>query len=136
MDHEKPSREMKRILVVDDHAGMRELLTFQLHRENFLVDEAEDGLQAMVRVARARPDLIVLDLMMPKLDGRGVIARLQREGFGDIPVIVMTGYSEAFNREAIMREPNVVDYLAKPFKFAELGARIRELIGKGVAALP
>ena len=134
MDAPKTDRELKRLLIVDDHAGIRELFSFHMHRENFMVDEAEDGLQGLIRAARNPPDLIVLDLMMPKLDGRGVLIRLREQGLGHIPVIVVTGYSEAFNKAAILKEPNVVDYLTKPMSFAGLGARIRVYIAKGIPA--
>ncbi|MBI3552072.1 MAG: response regulator [Elusimicrobia bacterium] len=122
----------KRLLIVDDHAGIREVFIFHMHRENFIVGEAEDGLEALTLVERCRPDLIVLDLMMPKLDGCGVLKRLQERGFGDIPVIVMTGFSEVFARDTVMTYPNVVDYLTKPFPYDGLAQRIRDFIDKGL----
>jgi CheY-like chemotaxis protein len=129
--------KLKRLLVVDDHAGIRDVFLFEMHaEEDFVVGEACDGLQALALVKRARPDLIMLDLLMPNLNGMGVLKRLRDEGFGDIPVVVMTGFGEVFEKEAVLAEPNVVDFLEKPFSYDGLADRIRRHISKGVVGAP
>ncbi len=133
MSNTKPAQ---RILIVDDHAGIRDVFIFHMQGQNFIIGEAEDGVQAMALVRRLRPDLIVLDLLMPSLNGCAVLDLLQEEGYGDIPVIVMTGMDEAFDKDAILRQPNVVDYLIKPFSYDGLAKRIRNFIAKGVPAAP
>ena len=129
-------RNPKRLLIVDDHAGIRDVFIFQMQGEDFILGEAADGEQALALVEKSRPDLIVLDLMMPKLDGLEVLKRLQARGQGDIPVIVMTGFNEVFSQQTVMAQPNVVAYLTKPFSYDGLAQRIRDFIEKGVPARP
>jgi CheY-like chemotaxis protein len=117
----------KRVLLIDDDESLREL--FQLAMGNrFNVTVAEDGEKGLEKVAAFRPHLIVLDLMMPRLDGFGVIHKLQDMGFKDIPVIVITGYSEKANGGLASQEPNVVAFLQKPLKFEDLIAKINGLL--------
>jgi two-component system OmpR family response regulator len=117
----------KRILLIDDDEGLRELFQLAMGKE-FNVAVAEDGLKGMEKVAAFRPHLIVLDLMMPFLDGFAVIHKLRAEGHGAIPVIVITGYSDKANEGVISGEPNVVAFFHKPLKFDDLKAKINGLL--------
>ncbi|MDH7498309.1 MAG: response regulator, partial [Syntrophomonadaceae bacterium] len=84
-----------RILVVDDELPIVELVKFNLEKEGFQVDVAHDGLSALRAVEAARPDLVVLDIMLPNLDGLEVCRRLRRSPeFGDIPIIMLTAKGE------------------------------------------
>jgi two-component system response regulator MprA len=113
----------KRLLLIDDDESLRELFQLALGKR-FNTAVAEDGVAGLAKVPAFKPDLIVLDLMMPRLDGFGVIHKLQEQGFSAIPVIVITGYSDQASENIVSSEPNVVAFLRKPLKFDELTARI------------
>ena len=100
------------ILIADDRASSRELLRLVLERAGYEVVEAEDGEQALSRARAVNPDLILLDLQMPALDGYGVLAALRSEArFENLPVLALT--ASAMRRERII-EAGFTDYLAKP----------------------
>ena len=102
------------ILIADDRPGSRELLVLVLERAGYAVAEAEDGEQALQRVRDVRPDLVLLDLQMPKLDGYGVLAALRSDAhFADLPVLALTASAMRGDRERIL-EAGFTDYLAKP----------------------
>lgn len=117
----------KRILLIDDDESLRELFVLAMSKR-FNAAVAEDGVKGLAKVAAFKPHLIVLDLMMPHLDGFGVIHKLQAEGLQDIPVIVITGYSDQANESIISQEPNVLAFFHKPLKFDELIAKIDGLL--------
>ncbi|MBI4061407.1 MAG: response regulator [Elusimicrobia bacterium] len=114
----------RRILLIDDDESLRELFLLAMAKD-FNAVVAEDGVKGLAKVAAFKPHLIVLDLMMPRLDGFAVIHKLQAAGFADIPVIVITGYSDQANENIVSEEPNVVAFLHKPLRFDELIARIK-----------
>lgn len=118
----------KRLLVIDDDDGLREIFKHFMEREGYLVAEAEDGVVGLAKVPVLKPHLIVLDLMMPNLNGFDVLHRLQKDGLGHIPVIIITGYSESANEQILRQEPNVVEFLKKPIAYAELLKLIRRLL--------
>jgi len=103
-----------RILIADDRPGSRELLGLVLERAGYEVIEAEDGEQAVARAREGNPDLVLLDLQMPKLDGYGVLAALRAEArFAGLPVLALTASAMRGDREKIL-EAGFTDYLAKP----------------------
>jgi len=110
------------ILVVDDEPLITESLRYSLHREGFEVSVAHDGAEALRLAASAKPDLIVLDVIMPKMDGMEVCRRLRATSA--VPVIMLTARSEEIDRITGL-EMGADDYLPKPFSFRELLARIR-----------
>jgi adenylate cyclase len=113
-----------RILVVDDDPLNRRLLTRSLERDGHEVTSAEDGVQAMVMLADATPDVVLLDILMPELDGFGVLERMKADPeLRHIPVIMISGVEET---ESIVRciEMGADDYLPKPFDPVILRARI------------
>jgi len=111
-----------RILVVEDEPLIADSLAYSLRREGFEVDVATDGPGALRQAAERLPDLVVLDLILPGLDGLEVCRRL-RNG-SPVPVIMLTARGEESDRVAGL-ELGADDYLVKPFSFRELLARIR-----------
>ena len=98
------------VLVVDDEAIVRDVLTRYLEREGFRVDVAADGEAALDLAARSRPDIVVLDLMLPKIDGLEVFRRL-RDG-GDLPVVMLTAKGEEVDR-LVGLELGADDYISQ-----------------------
>jgi two-component system alkaline phosphatase synthesis response regulator PhoP len=115
-----------RILVADDEDHLREIIRFNLELENYQVEEAKDGAEA-IRIARSgRFDLIVLDVMMPEIDGFGVCQTLRTEGIS-VPVLFLTARHTAQDRITGLRL-GADDYLGKPFHLEELVLRVQRLI--------
>ncbi len=117
----------KRVLLIDDDQLVREIFALEMAKD-FRVAVAEDGAKGLAEVAAFKPHLIVLDLMMPFLDGFEVIQQLQARGFKDIPVLVITGDGDQANESIVSKEPNVVAFLRKPLKFNELIVKINGLL--------
>ncbi len=115
-----------KILVVDDDQAVRESLRRSLTFNGYTVDLAEDGEQALEKIAADRPDLAILDVMMPKLDGLDVCRRLRSEG-DDLPVMMLTARDSVSERVAGL-DAGADDYLPKPFALEELLARVRSLL--------
>jgi two-component system response regulator MprA len=114
-----------RILLVDDEHAVQTLLTYPLRKDGYEVISAHDGAEALTRFAEQRFDLVVLDLMLPKLDGVEVCRRL-REG-SDVPILMLTARTETEDRVSGL-DSGADDYLVKPFERRELLARIRALL--------
>lgn len=123
----------RRILIADDDPLLRALLVHRLSADGYEVVSADDGSQALTVIAEQRPDLIVLDALMPVMDGFEVLRRVKSGGLSEAPVIMLT---------ALKREQDIVgalqlgaaDYLVKPFIPDELGERIRRLLQSVEAA--
>jgi two-component system, OmpR family, response regulator MprA len=120
-----------RILVVDDDRAVRESLRRSLQFNGYQVDLASDGQQALDSVQSARPDAMVLDVMMPRLDGLEVCRRLRGTG-DDLPILVLTARDLVSDRVAGL-DAGADDYLPKPFALEELLARLRALLRRAVA---
>ena len=114
------------ILVVDDEPMVREVLSRYLSKEGFDVWAAEDGEEALTRYARATPDLVLLDLTLPKIDGYEVFRRIREQG-GRTPVIMLTAKGEETDR-IVGLELGADDYVAKPFSPREVVARVRAVL--------
>lgn len=115
-----------RILVVDDDRAVRESLRRSLQFNGYTVQLAGDGQQAMEVLAAQRPDAMVLDVMMPKVDGLEVCRRLRSTG-DDLPILVLTARDAVSDRVAGL-DAGADDYLPKPFALEELLARLRALL--------
>jgi two-component system alkaline phosphatase synthesis response regulator PhoP len=116
---------MKSILVVDDERNIVELVRLYLEKEGYAVVSASDGEQALVQYERSQPDLVVLDLMLPKLDGFEVCRELRRRG--DVPILMLTARSE--DVDAIVGlELGADDYVTKPFNPRALVARVKAIL--------
>jgi two-component system, OmpR family, response regulator ResD len=111
------------ILVVDDEPTIAEIASRSLERAGFTTATAGDGLDALALVARLRPDLVVLDLMLPRLDGLGVLRALREGEETGTAVIVLTARGEEDDRLVGLRS-GADDYMVKPFSPAELVARV------------
>ena len=115
-----------RLLIVDDDAGVQKMLKILLEFERLEVMIASDGLEALECVERARPDLILLDLMMPRMDGRAFIEELRRRGLRpSLPVIVLTADIHA---KSLIERMGVEDWLVKPFHLSDLLGKIRRYL--------
>ncbi len=116
----------KRILVVDDEPSITKLVSFNLEKAGYDVDTAADGQAALEKVQDIQPDLIVLDLMLPKVDGLEVCKRLRQEN-NRIPVIMLTAKDEELDR-VLGLELGADDYVTKPFSPRELVARVKAVL--------
>ena len=119
------------ILVVDDDPPIRRMLDRTLGAEGYDVVLAADGADALVQVERSVPDLVVLDVGMPGLDGLAVCRRLRRRGLG-VPILLLTARDELRDRVTGL-DAGADDYVLKPFETEELLARVRALLRRGHA---
>ena len=122
------------ILLVDDETAITENLAPFLRRSGFTVAIASNGEQALQQIAADKPDLLVLDVLMPRLDGREVLRRLRQEG-NWIPILLLTQVGEASER-AMALEEGADDYLNKPFDPHELVARIHAVLRRARPGQP
>jgi DNA-binding response OmpR family regulator len=113
------------LLVVDDEAILRETLEYNLVRDGYRVVTAADGREALTRFAETRPDLVVLDVMLPELSGLDVCSAIRRES--DVPILMLTAKDSEIDK-VVGLELGADDYLTKPFSLRELQARIRALL--------
>ncbi len=116
---------MSKVLVVDDDPHIRELIRVFLEKEGLDVAEASDGLKALEKLETTRADLVILDVMMPNLDGWELCRRLRQSG--DLPVLMITAKGET-SQKIKGFELGADDYLVKPFEPAELVARVKALL--------
>jgi DNA-binding response OmpR family regulator len=119
------------ILLVDDEDSVQKLLTYPLERDGFRVVQARDGEQALRLFGNEQIDLVVLDLMLPKVDGLEVCRRL-RAG-SDVPIIMLTARGEELDK-VLGLELGADDYITKPFSIREFRSRVRALLRR--AAIP
>jgi DNA-binding response OmpR family regulator len=122
-----------RVLVVDDDATVAEVVTRYLERDGFTVESVSNGESALTRAALALPDLVVLDLMLPGLDGLDVCRRLR--AIGAVPVIMLTAKGDESDR-VVGLELGADDYVTKPFSPRELAARVRAVLRRASAPPP
>lgn len=120
-----------RILVVDDDRAVRESLRRSLTFNGYTVDTAGDGVEALEKITSDRPEAVVLDVMMPRLDGLEVCRRLRSTG-DDLPILVLTARDSVSERVAGL-DAGADDYLPKPFALEELLARLRALMRRATA---
>jgi DNA-binding response OmpR family regulator len=119
----------KTILIVDDHGALRYILSFDLQKKGFKTITAGSGEKGIEMAEKDHPDLILLDAMMPGIDGFETCRRLKKnDSVKDIPVLMVTAKSQ---REDVLEglQAGAVSYMVKPFKFEELFNKIVEIIG-------
>ncbi|HWQ14734.1 MAG TPA: response regulator transcription factor [Roseiflexaceae bacterium] len=116
---------MPTILLVEDDPTLSETLRYNFEREGYTVITASDGVQALERARRDEPDLVVLDIMLPRLDGFSVCRILRQES--EVPILMLTARQDEVDRIAGL-ELGADDYLAKPFSLGELLARVRAIM--------
>jgi len=123
------------ILIVEDEAALTAMLRYNLEREGFRVAEANDGEEALVAVAENKPDLILLDWMLPHLSGIDLCRQLRRgSGTRDIPIIIVTARGEEADKIRGLNT-GADDYVTKPFSPQELVARVRAVLRRVRPAL-
>ncbi len=115
----------RKILVVEDDETLASVLDYNLNREGYHVLSAGDGLQAVQTARTEKPDLIILDLMLPKLDGLEVCRILRKEMI--VPILMLTAKTEEIDR-IVGLEVGADDYMTKPFSVRELLARVRAML--------
>ncbi len=116
------------ILVVEDEAALLTLLRYNLEKQGFQVEEATDGQEALLRIAENKPDLVLLDWMLPSLSGIEVCRQIRRRpATKDLPVIMVTARTEDADAVRAL-DTGADDYIAKPFAVDALMARIRALL--------
>ena len=118
------------ILLVDDEDSVQKLLTYPLERDGFRVVSARDGEEALERFAAEQIDLVVLDIMLPKLDGLEVCKRLRAES--SVPIIMLTARDDEFDK-VLGLELGADDYITKPFSIREFRSRVRALLRRAGA---
>lgn len=118
---------MKKVLVVEDHPDMRELLTFQMERMGYQVIPAKNGQEGVEKALKERPQLILMDIMMPGMDGREA-TRILRSNHDtqDIPILAATVLFRDLDVKSCF-EAGCNGYLLKPFTFQELQGKIQEI---------
>lgn len=119
----------KLVLIVDDDDSVRELIEFVVKKEGFRVEKAADGEEALKKARACCPDLMLLDLMLPKFGGFEILRELQNDETASIPIIIITGrYTDRSTSEMIKQEPNVKDFVEKPVKPQVLSALIHKIL--------
>src|SRR5215207_2609253 len=115
----------KTVLVVDDEPVLRTIVREILHEEGYAVIEAADGRVMLEIMARERPDLVLMDVMMPGIDGREAYRQLRlRPEHRDVPVVMMSA-----GVRPIKLDPSIAGFMAKPFEFTQLVELVGRLIG-------
>jgi DNA-binding response OmpR family regulator len=130
--NEPPSSRRRRVLVVEDDASIALGLRINLQGEGYLVDMAEDGERALELVRTLQPDLLILDIMLPRMNGLEVLQAIRSEG-RTMPIIILSARTAEMDKVAGL-ELGAEDYVAKPFSLAELLARVRAALRRGPLA--
>jgi two-component system, OmpR family, alkaline phosphatase synthesis response regulator PhoP len=127
---------MKHVLVVDDEEDIVNLLAYNLEKEGYRVSKAYDGRQALETVKKEKPDLVILDLMLPEISGIDVARAIRSDAdTAGLPVIMLTAKGTELDR-VLGLEMGADDYVTKPFSVRELTARIRAVLRRGSSPAP
>ncbi len=124
----------KKILVVDDDPHIVSLIKTRFEANNYAVITANDGEECIEKILSDKPDLVILDIMMPKVDGYNVLVGIKEikaitGELPEIPVIVLTAVADPRVREMVEKE-QIVDYIIKPFDSADLLAKVKKALGE------
>jgi len=127
----KETTTKPRILCIEDEAGMLDLLRLILETAGYTFLSAADGLEGLEMMCREQPDLVLLDLMLPKVDGAEVLLRKKKDpGIRTIPVIAVTALASPFDQIMWKRHTEIKDYVTKPFKRKELLDTIEHVLAR------
>ena len=130
MENIVTEKDKKTVLVVDDEQSIRELLTFNLQKEGYDTIEDEDGVTAVDLAIEKKPDLIMLDVMLPKLDGISVCKKIRYAlNISNIPIIMISAKDEESDK-IVGLEMGADDYITKPFQIREVMARVKANLRK------
>lgn len=120
---------MKKILIADDRYEVVELVKATLEGEDYQVIDASDGREALEKIKREKPDLVLLDIIMPKMDGFEVLSEVKKDPrTKDIPIIMLTAKGQKVDKEKGKRL-GALDYIVKPFSPSRLLIKIEEVLG-------
>lgn len=123
------------VLVVDDDEGIRDLLSMLIKKEGWRVETAEDGEEGERKALALKPDLIVLDLMLPRYGGFELLKQLQRTELSRTPIVIVTGrYTDRSTAEMIRQESNVVELLEKPVKATRFIPALQRILCPSLAS--
>jgi DNA-binding response OmpR family regulator len=129
MENIRTNPSDKTILIVDDDDSVRELLEFIVKKEGFKTVSSGDGEDAINKAKTLSPDLILLDLMLPKYGGFEILRELQGDETAIIPIIIITGrYTDRSTSEMIKQESNVKDFIEKPVKPPVIAALLHKIL--------
>ncbi len=119
---------MKRVLLIEDDRDIVELVRYNLEREGFQVAAATDGASGLAQIRKMPPDILLLDLMLPKLSGLDICKEIRRDtSLNRLPILMLTARGEEADR-VVGLEMGADDYVTKPFSPRELGARVKALL--------
>ena len=119
---------MKRVLLIEDDRDIVELVRYNLEREGFQVAAASDGATGLAQIRKTPPDILLLDLMLPKLSGLDICKEIRRDqSLNRLPILMLTARGEEADR-VVGLEMGADDYVTKPFSPRELGARVKALL--------
>lgn len=120
----------KRVLCIEDHPEMIDLVRLILERRGYIVDGAVGGREGLEAMERRLPDLILLDLMMPDMDGWEVFRQIKaREGWKDLPIVVITAKAQEIDKVLGLQIAGVDDYITKPFAPSDLIRSVERFLG-------
>ena len=120
----------KRILVVEDEKDLAAVVRQLLEREGYIVDQAHDGVQGLEMIRMLKPDLVLLDVMLPRMDGRDILKILKADvTLKNIPVLVMSARSEEWDKDLGL-ELGAAGYVEKPFNSTLFVKKVNELLNK------
>ncbi len=119
----------KLVMIIDDDDSVRELLEFIVSKEGFRCDSAADGEEGLKKIQTLLPNLVILDLMLPRYGGFEVLRQLQTGQTAGIPIVIITGrYTDRTTSEMIRQESNVMDFLEKPIKPQVLSMALHKIL--------
>jgi len=130
----EPQESMKRILVIEDDKDIVELVKYNLEKDGFQVSATADGAGGLSQIRKAAPDLLILDLMLPKLSGLEICKEVRKDvALNRLPILILTAKGEEADR-VVGLELGADDYVTKPFSPRELAARVKALLRRAEPA--
>jgi DNA-binding response OmpR family regulator len=128
---EQPAKKLQKVICIEDDAAMIDLVTLILKTKGFEVLGAMSGPEGLELIASVKPDLVLLDLMMPEMDGWDVYQRMKADEYmRTIPVIVVTAKAQTIDKVLGLNIAKVQDYITKPFSPSELVKSINKVLGE------
>lgn len=119
----------KLVVIIDDDDSVRDLLEFVVKKEGFQVETAADGEAGLEKIGQLMPNLVILDLMLPRYGGFEILRQLQQGQTGKIPIVIVTGrYTDRTTSEMIRQESNVMDFIEKPVKANVLALALHKIL--------
>ncbi|MEE8359628.1 MAG: response regulator [Candidatus Omnitrophota bacterium] len=125
-----PGEKIRRVLIIEDEKAMAEILAIRLKREGYEIYIAYDGEEGLEKIRSQKPDLVLLDLILPKLDGRDLLKIIKDdEKTKDIPVVILSGMTQQWDRN-IGLELGADEYIEKPLDMIKLASQLKNIFRK------